>query len=88
MGLPSDAVALAQQVLQDAAAGNTKSVKMLRGAYNKCATCGLETTQAKYCPYCGPEMQHLPAERKCVCGEQVLFADAKFCGWCQRPLES
>jgi hypothetical protein len=61
-------------------------------AYNHCTLCGYRTppgvTEAKYCPWCGPEMAHVPPGQRCLsCQEQVIFADAKFCAWCGKPLE-
>jgi len=56
-------------------------------AFNFCPSCGLVTRDAKFCPYCGPELQHVPALRKCShCTEQIIFKDAKFCGWCGKGL--
>lgn len=52
-------------------------------AYNHCPTCDLITREAKYCPFCGPELQHVPPKRRCPkCTEQVIFDGANFCGWC------
>ena len=59
----------------------------LPGAYNRCSSCGLVTKDAKYCPYCGPELEHVGPTARCRhCTEQVTFADARFCGWCGKEL--
>ena len=59
----------------------------LLGAYNQCATCGLTTRDAKYCPYCGPELSHVGPESRCPhCTEVNNFAGAKFCAWCGKSL--
>ena len=59
----------------------------LKGPYSICPTCGFEATQIKYCPFCGPELEHVGPERRCTyCTEVVWFKAAKFCGMCGKPL--
>lgn len=63
-------------------------VKNFCGAYNRCQKCGLVSLEAKYCPFCGTEMEHVPPSRRCSsCKEQVAFEGAKYCAWCGKPLE-
>ena len=58
-------------------------------AINRCAQCGFLSQNIKFCPFCGPEMDHLPPARRCTaCTEQVVYADAKFCGMCGAALQS
>ncbi len=56
-------------------------------AVNRCAQCEFTATTIKFCPFCGPEMQHIPPARRCAqCSEQVLYSDARFCGMCGAAL--
>ena len=66
---------------------NSAAVSDLVGPYNKCLTCDFIATQIKYCPFCGPELEHVPPQRRCPsCTVAVYHKDAKFCGTCGAAL--
>lgn len=58
-------------------------------AHNHCPVCGLVTREAKFCPYDGVALEYVAPTARCAnCTEQIVFANAQFCGWCGTPLEA